>query len=144
MQISLKKFGQIFFPTDIIGKDAIESLKNGEYNCKITKQRNGKFHRKYFALLNFAFENWHTDDDDFKNFDVFRKNIAVLSGYYDQAYGLKGKLQLVAKSISFSKMDEVEFADLYSKSVQVILTHVLTNYTEQDLDRVVAEIIGFD
>lgn len=144
MNITLKKLSQFFIPADAHDSAAFGDLKKGYYTCKVTRQRNSKFHRKYMALLNHAFEHWDTPDGSCKNFDVFRKHIAVLAGFYEQAYDLQGNLQLVALSISFARMDEVGFEDLYSKSIDVILKHVLHNYTKADLEQVVLDILRFD
>lgn len=144
MQLTLKKLPQFFIPADAHDSAAFGGLKKGFYTCKVTRQRNSKFHRKYMALLNHAFGHWDTPDGNFKDFDVFRKNIAVLAGFYDQAYDLQGNLQLVAKSISFANMDGVEFEALYSKTIDVILKHVLHNYTKDDLEQVVLDILRFD
>ena len=51
---------------------------------------------------------------------------------------------MTAKSISFAKMDEDEFARLYSSVVDVILARFLTNWTGEDMDKAVEGfILGF-
>jgi hypothetical protein len=139
----LRKHGQILIADDAQGAIELETIKNGVYKVKITKPRNIKFHRKYFALLNLAFENWDVDGD-YKNFDVFRKNIAILAGFYKQAYNLQGVIVLEAVSIDFSSMDDVQFEKLFSASIDVILKHVLKNYKRDDLDRLLMDILRFD
>ncbi len=143
-EIFVRKIGNMLFPADVQAKEWIENQKNGDYKVKITGQRNSKFHRKYFELLNVAFDAWDVDYEIYKNFDVFRKNIAILSGFYTQAYDIKGNIVLEAKSISFSEMEEPEFQVLYTKTINVILKHVLHNYTKDDLDLVVNNVLSFD
>lgn len=139
----LRKQGQILFAHDVIGKDALEGLKNGVYGVKITKQRNGKHHRKFFALLNFAYQNWDIEEGH-KDFEAFRENITILAGHYKQVWDFNGNLTLRAKSISFGKMDQVEFDKFYSKVLDVILKNVLRNYSKDDLEHVVLELLRFD
>lgn len=123
---------------------------------KVTKIRNVQFHRKYFALLNYAFEVWSPPvgntaipaalfgEEIEKNFDRFRHDIIILCGFYDAHYRLNGEIRLEAKSISFAKMDQDEFERLYDKTIDVIIKHVLRNYTGDELRAVVDQIQEFD
>jgi len=119
---------------------------------KVKSMRNYKFHKKYFALINFAFEHWQPEKikDDIvdgivpkKSFTRFRKDLTILSGYYDQEIRLDGSLRIVAKSISFVNMNEADFHELYSNTIDVILDKILTNYTKEKLDETVRELLVF-
>ena len=114
--------------------------------------RNGKFHRKFFALLGVGFDAWNPGRKRkqykgmavTKNFEQFREDIIILAGFYEQSFDLKGRLTLRAKSISFAAMDGVEFENLYGAVADVLLREVLTNYKDRDeLDDVVAKLEGF-
>ena len=114
--------------------------------------RNGKFHRKYFALLNLGFDSWEPDRkhksykgrEVAKNFERFREDITILAGYYFQTFDLQGRMVLKAQSISFANMDDVEFERLYSAVVDVLLREVCKNYKNRaEIDRVVNELVGF-
>ena len=141
--------------------DAIKKLPNGQpLRVKLTRVRNYQFHKKWFALLNHAFDMWepleaaprleavmaviHTGKNPEKNFDRFRKDIIILCGMYDAHYRLNGEVRLEAKSVSFAKMDEDEFETLFTKTIDVICKHVLTNYTGDELRRVIDEILAFE
>ena len=94
-------------------------IRTGEViRCTFTKMRNPRFHRKYFALLKLAFDSWEPSASEYKgmpaqkNFDRFRKDVAIASGYYDIVSNIKGEARAEAKSISFARMDDVEFASL--------------------------------
>lgn len=137
-------------PIDPQAVEFITKLKLGAgVTASIKKHRNPAFHRKLFALLNIAFDSWEPEQKEYKgmrvlkNFDQFRNDVTVLSGYYETSINLKGEVRLTAKSISFSNMDDDEFADLYSKVIDVILSRILKNYTKQDLDNVVDQVLGF-
>lgn len=115
-------------------------------------KRNGKFHRKFFALLHFAFDNWEPDRFHksykgmpvAKNFERFRKDVTVQAGYYDQTFDLDGNMKLEAQSISFANMNDVEFEAVYSAVADVILGKVLTTYAGRDeLDDVMKQVVGF-
>ena len=143
MIIYLKKCSSGLYPSDEVNDQKLASIANGEYKVTITKERNLYQHRRYMSLLNLLFSLWDVDDAQYKNFDMFRKNMAILSGYYEQAYDFNGIIRLEAKSISFAKMDEVEFMGLFSKTIDVALQHVLKNYTKDDLESVVMKVIGY-
>lgn len=145
MELYLRKTNNIF-----IVDSGDDTIKNGEVvRAEIKRPRNYEFHKKFFALLNIAYESWEPEEIEYhgqpvgKNFDKFRDDITILAGYYNIFVNIKGEPQAEAKSISFGKMEEDEFAELYSKTIDVILKRVLKNYTREDIDRVVEEIIGF-
>jgi hypothetical protein len=56
---------------------------------------------------------------------------------------LNGEAKARAKSIAFGNMAEDEFERVYSAVADVILQRVLRNYTREDLDRVVDEVLRF-
>lgn len=93
--------------------DKIPALEETLFTYK--KIRNGKFHRKYFAMLNMAYDN----QDQYKNFDHFRKIIQMKAGYYDTVVTDKGEVYLPL-SIAFDKMDNNEFEKLYEAAWKVL------------------------
>ncbi len=132
--------------------EALSHIKIGEVvRCKYSRMRNIKFHRKYFSLLNYLYDVWEpaevaVDDKRFvpeKSFETFRKNIAVMSGYYDTHFTIAGDPRIEAKSISFANMKEEEFEKLYSNTIDVGLKHILHNHSREDVDNVVQNLIGF-
>lgn len=111
----------------------------------VKRMRNVQFHRKYFALLNLAFDYWEPENQvGEKNFDRFRKDIIILCGFYEQYIRLDGSTRLQAKSISFASMDEDEFEDLYSKTIDVIIKYVMTNYSGDQLRSIVEQVEEYD
>ena len=81
--------------------------------------RNGKFHRKFFALMNVGYDCWepkrkHKSYKGIpieKNRDQFREDITILAGFYEQTFNLKGEMRMRAKSISFASMEDDEFSE---------------------------------
>ena len=143
-------------PCDEDAHRYIKSLDIGQdIRCKVTKARNLKFHRKYMALLRHAFECFEPQDVEIpahiaahgitpeKNFDRFRKDIAILSGFYTASIRVNGDIQMEAKSIAFANMSEDEFAVLYNKTIDTILKYVLKNYSKDDLELVVQEVLEY-
>ena len=108
--------------------DKIKKLKVGEeYQCEVKQPRNLKFHKKFFALVNMLFEN----QEIYNNPDRLRKDLIIEAGLYDEWVDFQGVMQREAKSISFAKMNENEFSELYSKVIDVIVKHF--NFDRQDI-----------
>lgn len=130
----------------------VKRLEAGELvKVSFKIERNGKFHRKFFAMLNVGYEAWdpgrthktHKGMPVQKNFEQFREDVTILAGFYEQTFDLQGRLVLKAKSISFANMEQAEFERVYSAVADVLLNHVLTNYTRSDLDEVVEKVLRF-
>lgn len=145
-----KAAGGGLVPIDQQAIDFLAKLKLGAgVTVEIKRHRNPAFHRKYFALLNLAYEAWEPVAATYKgeavgkNFDQFRNDVTVLAGHFEMAVNLRGETRLTAKSISFGSMGQDEFESLYSATVNVILSRILTTYTPEDLDRVIDQVLGF-
>jgi hypothetical protein len=147
----IKKLPNGFVPViDMSEPGVFDSMKLGEIiQIDFKRPRNIMRHRKFFALLNLAYEGWEIPESTYngmpanKNFERFRKDIICQAGYYDVVANLKGEVRAEAKSISFGGMEEDEFNKLYNDVVNVILKHVLNNYTRDDLDSVIEQIVSF-
>lgn len=138
-------------PADDDSSETVKHWKQGELvRAKVSRVRNPKFHRKFFAMLDLGFDAWeppaglsYKQQVATKNRERFRKDVLVMAGFYTTTINLKGEVRLEAESMSFGKMDEDRFNEVYSKVADVILQKVLTSYTRADLDRVVEQMMGF-
>jgi hypothetical protein len=105
-------------------------LKVGvEYECTIVKKRNPKFHRLYFSLLNMVFQN----QDYYTNIEDLRHDLTVEAGFYSLRSDLQGNIIKKPHSISFSKMDDEQFANLYDKTLSVIL--LFFKFDKEDIEK---------
>lgn len=118
--------------------------------AKVSLPRNGKFHRKFFAMLNVAYANWDKPEIDTPygtascSVEAFRNDVIVLAGHHELRCNTRGEWRLKAKSIKWAQMDEAEFETLYSDVVDVILARFLTNWTGDDMNAAVENfILGF-
>jgi hypothetical protein len=97
--------------------DKMAKIKpNTSYKVSITRPRNVRFHRKFFALLNLAYQNQET----FDNIEHLRYWVTMKAGYYNLTATPSGEM-FTPKSISFSSMNQEQFDELYSKSLDVII-----------------------
>ena len=151
MKITLiKRIDGVLSPASEQDIAYIESLKCGQgVTAEIKRTRNVQFHRKLFALLNYAYDSWEPESQEYKgqlvqkNFDRFRADITIMAGFYTSAVNLNGDVRLTPKSISFANMEQQDFDQLYNSIITVILSKVLCNYTRNDLDAVVDNIMGY-
>lgn len=150
VKIHLRKSNGFLMPDSSEDALALGKFKFGDVvAAHITRPRNYQFHKKLFALWNHAYSCWDQTEVPtaygmaLKSFDRFRKDLTIKAGYYIQEVRLDGSIRTEARSISFAEMDEQEFAQFYEAQVRVILDLVLTNYTREDLDRVVEETLSF-
>ncbi len=82
-----------------------------------SKPRNLRFHKKFFALLNMVYEN----QEQYNNIEHLRKDLTISAGYYDLRFNIEGVEVQEAKSISFAKMDDLEFSEFYNRIVDVVV-----------------------
>lgn len=115
------------------------NLKIGEIYCADIKLlRNYEFHKKYFALINCAWEyqNEKTQSHFKNNIEAFRKTIEIASGNYEPVYSIKRKEWLeVPKSISFESMKENEFSELYENVRNIIFSIFLKAISEEEFEK---------
>lgn len=92
--------------------------KDGYFEIKYTKKRNVRFHRKFFALLKIAYEN----QSDYRLMEDLRRDLIITSGHYEEVVNaITGEVYKIAKSISFSNMEETEFSLIYEDVKNIII-----------------------
>ena len=127
-------------PSLPIDVEKLSKWKFGEIlRAKVSKPRNINFHRKYFALLNVAFDN----QDKYDSFEDLRVEVQLKCGWYQEHVTTKGQMIYIPKSIAFANMDEIEFAELYDKAIDIILANFCIGSTKEEIDQKVLEILDF-
>lgn len=137
-------------PVDPQAAEYIAKLKIGQgVRANIKKHNNPAFHAKMFALFSLAYEAWEPDAKTYKgeqvqkNFDQFRKDLTILAGYSETVINFKGEVRVVAQSLNFSAMSQEDREKLYSASINVVLSRILTKYTKDDLESVLESVLRF-
>lgn len=131
----------------------LQKVKNGDVvSAEVVRPRNYLFHKRYFALLNLGFDAWEPSLPDHnglpavKNFERFRKDVAIASGFYELTVNIRGEARAEAKSISFASMSEDDFNKLYQQTITMFLSkyQILCNYKDQaEVERTINNILGF-
>ncbi|MAY41699.1 MULTISPECIES: DUF1367 family protein [unclassified Neptuniibacter] len=189
----VKGQGNTLIPMKASDIEWIQKLKPGRMvEATISQPRNYIFHKRFFALLNFAFDYWEpsaitiVEDKNFKsvrkfarfiadqspnlrpnlqawlndfskthnsyeitpekNFNQFRKDVTIIAGHYVSYYRIDGSVQVEAKSISFSKMDDQEFQELYKSVFNVLWKMVLskTDMSYDEVEQILNQMLEFE
>lgn len=128
-----------------LGDDDYEEKKKlrlGEtYSVEVKVARNVDFHRKYFALISYAWEFLNErESETFKTKEGFRKYLEISAGHCDVIYHPRlQEFVEIPKSISFGKMDNSEFSDLYGRVKDVIFSIIGSRVTQEEFERILID-----
>lgn len=139
MKLLLKNTASGLIPLYDADYEEKRKLKIGEvYTVEIKKSRNYELHKKYFALINCAWQYQNEKrQNHFKNsVEQFRKSVEISAGHCDTVYSIKLKDWIdIPKSVSFAKMDEFEFRELYESVRNVLFSVFLMHISEQEFNQ---------
>lgn len=128
-----------------LGDDDYEEkkkLKLGQaYTVEVRVARNVDFHRKYFALIAYAWEYLNEKElATFKTKDNFRKYLEISAGHCEVIYHPRlQEFVEIPKSISFGSMDNAEFSDLYQRVKDVVLSIIGNRVTREEFERILID-----
>ena len=99
----------------------IKKMKLGQaYSIEIKKERNYENHKRFFAMLNIAFD---LTDGQFNTLHGFRKWLLMAAGYATPITGPDKRTYWDVDSISFSSMDEIKFQEVFNACVDIFIQH---------------------
>lgn len=80
-----------------------------------------------------------------KSFEAYRKWAVMEAGFYTVVHYPNGTVRKEAKSISFAKMDNTEFSEVYRAVFNVVWNHTLRNHfdCEAEAEQAVNILMGF-
>lgn len=122
--------------------DEKKKLKLGQtYSVEIKVARNVDFHRKYFALIAYAWEFLNEQETArFKSKDNFRKYLEMAAGHCDVIYHPRlQEFVEIPKSISFGSMDNTAFSELYERVKDVIFSIIGDRVTREEFERLLID-----
>jgi len=132
--LAVDETGRIL-PVDGESVERVIKMKRGEpYIFTMKRARNYPFLKKYFSLLNTAFQN----QDKFTEPEWFRKHTLLAVGWCTEHIDpFTGDVCYVAKSVSFSKCSEMQFMEIYGKTVDFLVSKYGFD------DKFVNEVMGY-
>lgn len=117
----------------------LETMQVGKWlRCEWSSPRNGKHHRKLFALLQMVAENSETYDTTDKALVALK----LVTGHFDLMVNpTTGEVIQVPKSISYEAMSQEDFEDWYSQAIDGVLQHILPTMDRATADRLLDMIV---
>lgn len=115
--------------------EEMKKIKVGSIvKANIVRPRNIKFHRKFFSLIRAAWDCLTEQQrTNLRSIDTFREQLLITSGFIEPLYDLNGQKFLErAKSISFAKMDEPAFNEVYNRVLDTIITILYADGVTED------------
>ncbi|HEX8784193.1 MAG TPA: DUF1367 family protein [Steroidobacteraceae bacterium] len=154
------RIGPVLRPADAAAIEWLGKLRQGQpVMIDVRLPRNVRFLRKWFALVNIGYDFWsesyedrpalHKGEPVLPNRDRFRKDITIMAGFYHHEVNLQGEVRVEADSLRFGSMTAEQFEDLYSSTINVLLTLVFNGkrcplWTETQLREMAEQILEFD
>jgi hypothetical protein len=146
MKINMvKTAGGNLWPSDDMDAERLTKFKTGEtYEIEIKLSRNPAFLRKVMVFFHFCFDHWDGNKvyefcSETEQFDMFRKDLTILAGFYRQAPRLDGTLRTEALSLAFANMTEEKFQECYIALTRAALKHIFKTADENTYN----QLIGF-
>lgn len=152
----LRRVANGLMPADEASQELLANWPQGDIRlAKVSSPRNLGHHRKFFALLDVAWDCGGSKH--FDNREALRAWLICKAGHFDVMTKTKTvgvcpecgceipQVHSVVKphSMSFANMSQETFEQLYSKVLDVILEHVSTSWTREQVQEAVEAIVGF-
>ena len=154
------RVGQVLRPADAAAIEWLGKLKQGQpVVIDVRLPRNVRFLRKWFALVNLGYDFWSEGNEGrpvlhkgmvvLPDRERFRKDITIMAGFFHHVVTLAGEVRVEADSLSFASMTPERFEELYSATINVLLTLVFNGkncpvWTEAQLRETAEQILEFD
>ena len=107
-----------FIPATFEDKEAANKVTVGDaFKGKIIKERNLRFHKKYFGMLKAFYDS----QDHYTSFDKFRDEALIEIGHCKTHQSLDGHVSRIPKSISFDTVDNIKFEAIFNKTLHALL-----------------------
>lgn len=117
----------------------LETMQPGKWlRIEASSPRNGKHHRKMFALLQLIAEN----SEVYNTAEKALVAVKLIVGHFEPAvHPQTGELIQVPKSIAYESMDQDAFDAFYSAAIDGVLRHILTTMDRDTADRLMEMVI---
>lgn len=137
--LAKKRLGSLH-PVDEQGESMLRKISPEDLLAvEVKRPRNGKFHRKFFAMLQIILEN----QSHYKSIDDLLDVCKLRVGHCRTIETRQGEVKVPA-SISFASMDQSEFEAFYDRACAWVVEEVIPGLQRSDLDaEVEAQLMEF-
>jgi hypothetical protein len=129
-KIRLVKKLSALYPYDEAGEVVLRRLAQGEIvETEVTKPRNARFHRMFFAMLSIILAN----QEHYTSIEDLLAVCKLRIGHTHKIQTAHGIYEVPA-SISFAAMDDIEFGNFYDRACQWVCSEVVPGLERKGLD----------
>lgn len=122
-----------------VSAEIIDAIPVGqEVKAEITRPRNLRHHNKLFALIGVIYPH----QTSYATRRAFRAALLCAAGHCEAVTLPDGRTVLVPESISFGKLDQAGFEQVYDRALTVITDRILPAISRDDVEREVEEILA--
>lgn len=126
-------------PCNESGQEAVRKVAvNDVVMVEMRRPRNIQWHRKMFALFNLLYQN----QSRYPTMDDLRSAMLVYIGFCTEIKLKDDRVVYVPKSLSFAKLSQEGFEQVWQSLVRVACEKIIPNMKEEDLQREIAEIVS--
>ena len=135
MDLHMRVTEGVLKPSDRVSATHLAQYQEGEIlRVHISKPRNVKFHRLFFALLQTVFNNLPEDlEQKIPTVDRLLWELKLQMGRFDISESIGGKQIFIPHSISFASMDGDEFERFFADAIHVIRKKIIPGIQESAL-----------
>jgi hypothetical protein len=117
MDFFLKKTNGVIVPAGALDEEKLAKIPDGEpFKGSYVKNRNYGNHARFFAFIKILFDS----QDKFKDENVFRRYLQCRAGY-GIPVEISGVSMIMPDSITYDRLDEIEFRKLFSRVIDAAL-----------------------
>jgi hypothetical protein len=151
--IFFKLTNKLLGTADTMAEEFLATLKRDEgVSVELKVVNNIRLHRKLFALMKFAFDNWEPPEELYegipvqRDFDEFRKSLIIAAGFYTPYYDHEGNVHLKAHSLSFPKCEDEKKNRIYNAVLTATWAFIDAQklISEEERERICLELLRYD
>lgn len=140
-QLLVEKLEDALHPTDQASIKALRQIPDRTIvKIQLSIPRNVRHHRMFFALINLVFEA-QREPRQFPTREALLDALKIAIGHVREVRGIRGETYIVPDSISFGRMDQLQFREFFDSAVRVILEKILPGVERRDLEQQIYDIL---
>lgn len=125
---------------DDAASDALRVLRVGdEVDVDLKKQRVNKNLRRWWGLCRLVYEN----SEQFKSQEQVHDYLKIRAGHCSQIVSKRtGEIYLIADSIAFARLDEVQFQKVWNRAVKAVCEDIIPGLESDEVETEILRCCG--
>lgn len=140
-QMLMEKLEDALHPTDQASIEAMRNIpERAIVKIQVSIPRNVRHHRMFFELIRVTFEA-QREPRVFPTREALLDVIKIAIGHVREVRDLQGRTHIVPDSISFGRMDQMQFREFFDAAVRLILEKILPGVGRRDIEQRIYDIL---